>query len=344
MSLLFSAASLGNLHLRNRIFMSPMCMYSCFERDGRAGIFHLAHYGARALGGVGAILVEASAVSPEGRISPEDLGIWDDFHLDGLQSIAAAIHEGGAAAGIQLAHAGRKSRAGGELLGPSPLAFDKNHAVPTQARARDIERICAAFAAAAARAVQAGFDFIEVHAAHGYFLSSFLSPLTNRRSDDYGRDRSLILEQVLAAIRESVAPDFPITLRISAEDWAEGGNRAGDLGEMLAGGILDRYGIQAVHVSSGGLVPAAVPSFPGYQVPAAEVVRELTGARVIAGGLLSQPEHAESIIAEGRADFVFLGRELLRNPFWPLAAAARLGVPDAVTWPKQYLRAKPGAT
>lgn len=318
--------------------MAPMCMYSCFPQDGMVDDFHVQHYGARAMGGVGLVICEATAIHPDGRISPEDAGLWEDRHIDAYARVVRAIHRGGAKAAIQLAHAGRKSQAAEKPIAPSPIAFNKSYKTPKKMNAFDIDMAARDFGAAAARALEAGFDAIEVHGAHGYLINEFLSPLTNHRKDEYGRDRLLFLDQVLTQIRSRIPSSMPLILRVSAEDWEEGGNSAESLAQALAGGILDRHGVSTVHVSTGGVVDAPVLVYPGYQIPAAETMSRILKTRVIGGGLIDSPEMAESIVQDGRADFVFLGRALLRDPHWVLRAAAVLK--HDLQWPRQYQRAK----
>ncbi|KGE71273.1 oxidoreductase [Spirochaeta lutea] len=338
MPTLFEPVSLGTMKLRNRVIMAPMCMYSCPEKDGKAGDFHVMHYAARSYGGVGLVLLEATGVHPQGRISEEDLGLWQEDQIPGLQRVVRAIHAGGAKAGIQLGHAGRKSRATPDPVAPSALAFNASYPQPRELSPGEIEQIAGDFGSAARRAVEAGFDCVEIHGAHGYLISEFLSPLCNRRHDDYGRDRLLFLERVLDNVRRSVPEGFPLILRISAEDYAPGGNNPETLGELLGQGILDRYGISALHVSSGGVVDSSIQPYPGYQIPMAETIQECTGAPVIAGGLIQSPEHAESIVAQGRGEFIFLGRALLRDPHWCLRAAHELGA--EIPWPTPYRRGR----
>ncbi|MCL2558720.1 MAG: NADH:flavin oxidoreductase/NADH oxidase [Treponema sp.] len=345
MSKLFESFSLKNLTIRNRIVMPPMCMYEATE--GFASDFHVMHYGARALGGAGLVIVEATGVVECGRITDNCLGIYDDAQIPGLARIAAAIKANGAAPAIQLGHAGRKCVAQvPEVFAPSALPFDpKDPAckIPRAMSGADIEAVVEAFKNGARRAAQAGFEMIEIHGAHGYLLSSFLSPLANKRDDEYGscmgnhgtENRSRIVGRVLAAAREAFPG--PICLRVSAEDYAPEGNRPADIAEML--NLIKAQGIDIVNVSSGGVSPAAPRAYPGYQVKFAEIIREATGLPVMAGGLLSAPEHMEEIIANERADMVYVGRELLRNPHFPLLAASRLGAD--FPWPKQYERARP---
>jgi len=314
-------------------------MYSA--TGGVASDFHVMHYGARALGGVGLIIVEATGVAECGRITDNCLGIYDDSHVPGLSRISAAIKAHGAVAAIQLGHAGRKCMAHvPEVIAPSPIVFDSgdaNYHVPRMMERADIDAVVEAFRNAARRAAQAGFEMVEVHGAHGYLLSSFLSPVSNQRDDEYGgsaENRARIVGRVLQAVREVF--HGPVCLRVSAEDYLPQGNRPADVAAMI--NIVKAQGIDILDVSSGGVSPVPVPTHPGYQVKCAEIVREKTGLPVIAGGLLTSPQHMEEIVANERADMVFAGRELLRNPHFPLWAAKELGV--EYTWPKQYERAR----
>lgn len=344
-STLFSPLTLRDRTLRSRIVMSPMCQYSAGD-DGRATDWHLTHLGARAAGGVGLIVVEATAVEARGRISPGDLGLWNDEQIDPLARIAAFVHSQGAAIGIQLAHAGRKAGTdlpwrGGKPLGwsivaPSAVPFADGYPTPHALTAGEIDDVVAAFAAAARRAAAAGFDVIEIHAAHGYLLHSFLSPLGNQRTDDYGGsldNRARLLRRVVAAVRAEWAG--PLFVRVSATDWRDDGWTLPDTVELARWLRLD--GVDLIDCSSGGIVPGVrIPVGPGYQVHLAEAVRAEAGIASGAVGLITTPEQANAIITAGQADVVLLGRELLRNPYWPLHAAAALGVSAPV--PVQYER------
>ena len=351
---LFSPLQLRSVVFPNRIGVSPMCEYSSL--DGFANEWHIVHLGARAQGGVGLIIIEASAVTPEGRISIGDLGIWKDAHIEKLAQIVRFIHSQGARIGIQLAHAGRKGSMtvpfGGERLltpeegrwepvAPSAIPFSPTYAVPKALDVAEIAGLIAAFADAARRADAAGFDFVEIHAAHGYLLHEFMSPLANQRTDLYGgsfENRIRLVLEVADAVR-AVWPDhLPLFTRISATDWAEGGwgpDEAVELARQLGG-----HGVDLVDVSSGGQVPhAKIPVGPGFQVPFAERIRKETGVPTAAVGLITQPVQANDIIQRGRADIVVLAREMLRDPYWAIHAAAALG--ETVSWPVQYLRAAP---
>ena len=352
---LFSPFQLRSVEFSNRIGVSPMCQYS--SQDGFATDWHLVHLGSRAQGGAGLVMLEAAAVTPEGRISPGDLGIWKDEHIPALRRIAEFVHSQGARAGMQLAHAGRKASTaspwdghglvlpadgGWQPVAPSAIAFaPADYALPTALDHAGIAAAIEAFRNAARRALEAGFDFVEIHAAHGYLLHEFLSPLSNLRTDQYGGsfdNRARLLLEVVDAVR-SVWPDrLPLFVRISATDWAEGGWNP-DQSVALARLLRDR-GVDLVDCSSGGNVAdAKIPLAPGYQVGFAARIRREAGIATAAVGLITEPAQANDLIAEGEADFVFLARAELRDPYWPLHAAAALG--ETVSWPKQYLRAAP---
>ena len=334
-SYLFAPADIRGVSFRNRVAMSPMCMYSCFAKDGKATPWHVAHYASRAVGGVGLVLTEATAVAPEGRISDEDLGIWSDEHIDGLRDVAAACRDAGAKVGIQLAHAGRKSQAVGRALAPSAVPFADGYRTPVAMSEADVAAAVAAFREGAARAKRAGFDVVEIHAAHGYLLNEFLSPLANRRDDRYGGGREgrfRMLGETIQSVRE--AWDGPLFLRLSLDEYAEGGNAMEDF--VWYARRAKALGVDLIDCSTGGVVPARVDAYPGYQVPYAERIRREADIAVGAVGLIAEPEFAEHLVRAGRADFVFLGRELLRNPYWPLHAAKALRAEAPV--PKQYAR------
>ena len=340
MSILFDEISIKNMTVKNRIVMPPMCMY-CAGEDGKVTPWHMLHYATRAVGGAGLIIVEATGVCPEGRISSKDLGLWNDEQTEGMKQLVDAVHANGAKIAVQLNHAGRKCTAEGmRVEAPSPIAFDSGSAVPHEMTAEDIDTTVEEFRLAAARAEQAGFDMIEVHAAHGYLLSEFLSPLTNTRTDQYGGsagNRVKIVGRVIDAVKTVWPQDKPICIRVSAEDYQEGGNKAEDLAEMLC--MIKDKGIDIIDVSTGGVVPAVPNAVKGYQIPHAEKIKKATGLPVIGGGLVTEAGEADDIISSGRTDMVYVGRELLRNPYWPLQASVEL---DAeVKWPSQYERARP---
>ncbi|MET3574829.1 NADPH dehydrogenase NamA [Bhargavaea ullalensis] len=335
MATLFEPIKFGEVTLRNRIAMAPMCMYSCPEGDGRVQDWHLVHYPSRAVGGAGLIILEATAVQPEGRISNEDLGIWEDGQTEGLGRLTGLIKQHGAAAGIQLAHAGRKSETDGDIFAPSPIAFSDRYKEPKEMSAEDIRATVEAFREAARRAKEAGFDVIELHGAHGYLINEFLSPLSNRREDEYGgnaENRYRFLRETIDAVKE--VWDGPLFIRISASDWADGGMTPDDYVPMA--GWMKEQGVDLIDVSSGAVVPAAIESYPGYQVPFSETIRNGAGIATGAVGLINEPEHAEEIVRNGRADLVLLGRELLRDPYWPRRAADALGAD--IEAPVQYRR------
>jgi 2,4-dienoyl-CoA reductase-like NADH-dependent reductase (Old Yellow Enzyme family) len=354
-SVLFSPYHLRDVTLRNRIVVSPMCEYSATE--GLPDNWHLVHLGSRAVGGAGLVFAEATAVLPEGRISPQDTGIWSDAHVEAWQPITAFIAEQGAASAIQLAHAGFKAstyrpwdpRRGGvpdeeggwTPVGPGTTPFEPSYRLPRALDEAGIEEIVAAFASAAVRARQAGFDVVEVHLAHGYLLHEFLSPLTNHRTDGYGGELANRMRFPLAvarAVRAAVGENTPVLARISATDWVDGGWSVKD--SVVLARELAAAGVDLVDCSSGGAVPdASIPAGPGYQVALAEQVRAEAAVPTGAVGLITKPEQAERILTDGQADLVFLGRELMRDPYWPHRAAAALGAPAA--WPAQYLRAAP---
>jgi 2,4-dienoyl-CoA reductase-like NADH-dependent reductase (Old Yellow Enzyme family) len=331
-----------------------MCQYS--SEDGFANDWHLVHLGARAQGGAGLVMLEASAVVPEGRISIVDLGIWKDEHVPGLERIVKFLHSQGARAGIQLAHAGRKgsrsSPFGTERLllpeeggwvvdAPSAVAFSPTYGVPKAMDAEGIAALVKSFAAAARRALKAGFDLVEIHAAHGYLLHEFLSPLSNKRTDEYGgsfENRVRFLLEVVEAVRAVWPQELPLFVRISATDWVEGGWTADESVELAK--LLKARGVDLVDCSSGGVVgDAKIPVGPGYQVPLAARVRKEAGVATAAVGMITEAAQADAIIANGEADLVMLAREMLRDPYWALHAGAALG--ETVSWPKQYLRAAP---
>jgi 2,4-dienoyl-CoA reductase-like NADH-dependent reductase (Old Yellow Enzyme family) len=351
---LFSPFQLRSVSFANRIGVSPMCQYSA--RDGFATDWHLVHLGSRAQGGVGLVTVEASAVLPEGRISSGDLGIWDDAHIPALERIVQFIHSQGVRAGIQLAHAGRKgsmaipfagerllspAEGGWQPVAPSALAFAPDYAVPQPLDQAGISIIIDAFVLAARRALKAGFDMVEIHAAHGYLLHQFLSPLANQRIDASGgsfQNRARLLLAVADAVRAAWPAHLPLFVRISATDWAEGGWSIDESVQLAH--LLRERGVDLIDVSSGGLVPnAQIPSGPGFQVVFAARIHREAGIPTAAVGLITDPVQANAIVAQGEADLVLLGRELLRNPYWPLRAAAALG--ESASWPEQYLRAAP---
>jgi NADH:flavin oxidoreductases, Old Yellow Enzyme family len=355
--MLFTPLRLRGLELANRIVMSPMCQYSAV--DGVPTAWHRTHLVSRAVGGVGAVVVEASAVAPEGRISPADSGLWNEAQMQAWASIAAEIRTHGAAVGIQLAHAGRKAStaapwdggaampatAGGwQPLAPSALPFNPADPAPQALDAAQIDTVVDQFVSSAGLALRADFDFLELHMAHGYLLHSFMSPLANHREDAYGgslENRMRLPLRVFSAVRDAWPDDRPILVRISATDWAPGG---WDLEQSIAlSRALRERGADLVDCSSGGLVPdARIQAGPGYQVAFAAAVRQAAGIPTAAVGLITEPAQAEQIVRSGQADLVMLARGLLRDPYWALRAGSELRTDGR--WPQQYLRARPSST
>lgn len=357
MAHLFEPLKLRDVVLTHRIGIPPMCQYSA--KDGMAADWHFVHYGSRAVGGAALMIVEATAVVPEGRISPGDLGLWDDGQIEPLAKIARFSEEHGCVAALQLAHAGRKGSAGlgwqaqrtleaGEggwqVVAPSPVSFGDGYAVPAELDHDGIGKVIAGFAASARRAREAGFKTVEIHAAHGYLLHQFLSPLSNRRTDDYGgsfENRTRLVREVTAAIRAEWPERLPLLIRLSATDWVEGGWTADETVELCR--ILKGLGVDLIDVSTAGLVPyAKIPVGPGFQTEFAQRIRCEAGIPTAAVGLITEPVQADHIVRTGQADMVLVGREILRNPYWPLQAAAVLK--KEAGWPKQYLRAAPAVS
>jgi 2,4-dienoyl-CoA reductase-like NADH-dependent reductase (Old Yellow Enzyme family) len=346
---LFEPLQIKSVTLRNRIGVSPMCMYS--YTDGFSNDWQLTHLAARAAGGAGLIIAEATAIEPRGRISPQDAGLWADAHIEPLLRVTRAIKENGAVPGIQIAHAGRKagspppwehnadSLAAWQGVAPSPVAFNSQFPVPHSLSVEEIRSLQASFRDAAGRALAAGFEWLELHAAHGYLLHSFYSPLSNQRSDEYGgsfENRIRFLLETVRAVCGVWPENLPLTVRISGTDWAEGGWSVADSVELAH--RLKVEGVDLVDCSSGGAVAGVrIPAGPGYQVPISEAVRSGANVPTAAVGLITAPEQADEIIRNGRADLVLLGREMLRNPHWALHAARVLQQPAPV--PAQYLRA-----
>ena len=356
MAALFEPLTVRSLTLRNRIWVAPMCQYSVFAEDGVPTPWHLVHLGALATGGSALVISEATAVTAAGRISPRDTGIWTDRQRDAWKPIVDFIHSQGAAAGIQLAHAGRKgstypawgseqrgtvptAEGGWTAVAPSAVSFP-GYDEPEALDASGIDEIVEAFRAAAVRAVDAGFDLLEIHAAHGYLLHQFLSPLSNERVDEYGgplENRARLLLRTVGAIREAIGDEVPLLVRFSATDWTAGGWDQEQTATVA--GWARSAGADFFDISSGGNVAATIPLSPGYQVPFAEYVRSTADVHTSAVGLITDPHQAEEIVASGKADVVMLARELLRDPHWPLRAAHELGV-EVDYWPGQYLRAR----
>ncbi|QQL48599.1 NADPH dehydrogenase NamA [Mucilaginibacter ginkgonis] len=354
MSQLFSPLQIKNLQLKNRLVVSPMCEYS--SEDGFATDWHLVHLGSRAVGGAALVLTEAIAVSPEGRISYADLGIYKDEHIEKLKQIVDFVHEQGAYIGTQLAHAGRKGSThkpwdggkqipsdqpnGWKTVGPSAIPFTPEQEPPLELDITGIDKVIADFKAAALRSHEAGFDVIELHAAHGYLINQFLSPLSNQRADNYGgsfENRIRLLIEIIDAIKEVWPEDKTIFVRISATEWTDGGWTDDDSVSLAK--VLNERGVDLIDCSTGGNVAGAkIPLSPGYQVQFAEKVKQEAGILTGAVGLITESNQAEEIIRSGRADLIFMARELLRDPYFPLRAAHELGT--ETQWPKQYERAQ----
>lgn len=352
MSILFSPFRVRSVEFRNRVVMSPMCQYSA--ADGFANDWHLVHLGSRAVGGAGLVIAEATAVTPEGRISPQDMGLWDDGQIAPLKRITEFITAQGAVPGIQLAHAGRKacisqpwngdrfllpSEDGWQVVGPCAEPFTESMGKPEALTTQGILDIVIAFGDAAGRALQAGFKVVEIHGAHGYLIHEFLSPVCNKRTDEYGgcfENRTRFLMEVIASVRNHWPEYLPLFLRISASDWTEEGWSVEDSVRLAP--LVQKAGVDLIDCSSGGIAAGIkIPAKPGYQIPFAEAVRK-TGVPTGAVGIISTPQQAEEILEKGQADLVFMARELLRNPYFPLTAAQELG--DDISWPVQYERAK----
>lgn len=354
MSALFSPLQIRDVRFKNRIAVSPMCEYSAI--DGFANDWHLVHLGSRAVGGAGLIITEATAVLPEGRISPEDLGIWRDEHIAPLKRMVDFLHAQGSVAGIQLAHAGRKASSyapwkpqgqvpvtegGWHTVAPSAIPYYETDHTPHALNTEEIATVVKAFADAAKRALQAGFKVIEIHGAHGYLIHQFLSPLANKRTDEYGRsfeNRIRLLKEIIVAVRAVWPETLPLLVRISATDWVSEGWNVQD--SIALARAIAPLGVDLMDCSSGAIIPnVKIPVGPMYQTPLAEAVKKESGMKTGAVGMINTAEEAESIIASGKADLVLMAREMLRDPYFPLHAAGKLGV--NLKWPDQYERAKP---
>jgi 2,4-dienoyl-CoA reductase-like NADH-dependent reductase (Old Yellow Enzyme family) len=353
MSKLFSSLTLKDVTFKNRFVVSPMCQYSSV--DGFAGDWHLVHLGSRAIGGAGLVMQEATSVSPEGRISPGDLGLWKDEHIEKLKSIVSFIHEHGAMAGIQLAHAGRKGgcqvpwdggkqislkEGGWKTVAPSPIAFYEGDNPPEALTPEGIQKVIRDFTAAARRALTIGYRVIELHAAHGYLIHEFLSPLSNKRTDTYGgsfENRIRFLLELIQGVKSVWPQSLPLFVRLSVTDWAEDGWNPDESVKLAT--VLKTKGVDLMDCSSGGLVSyAKIPVGPGYQVPLAERIKKETGILTGAVGLITSADQAEDILMTEKADLIFMARESLRQPYFPLHAARQFG--DEIEWPMQYVRAK----
>lgn len=355
---LFSPLTIRGITLRNRILVSPMCMYS--SEDGFANDWHLVHLGSRAVGGAGLVFTEATAVEARGRISPQDLGIWDDHHIEMLARIVSFIKEQGSVAGIQLAHAGRKASVGrpwdggklvteaqggwpSEVIGPSPIPFDAGYVTPHELTVAEIHEVTQAFVKGAQRSIQAGFEVLELHGAHGYLLNEFLSPASNQRSDEYGgslENRARFLLETVRGIREVIPAEIPLFVRLSATDWLPEDQPRWTLDDSVElAKLLAEAGVDLIDCSSSGVSPLQqIKVGPGYQVPFAEHIKRDAPILTAAVGLIYEPEQADTIIRKGQADLIAMARELLRDPYWPLHAAKSLG--HDIEWPDQYARAK----
>jgi 2,4-dienoyl-CoA reductase-like NADH-dependent reductase (Old Yellow Enzyme family) len=353
MAKLFTPITIKSVRIKNRIVVSPMCEYSSV--DGFANEWHMVHLGSRAVGGAGLVITEATAVSPEGRISPDDLGIWKNAHLDKLKNIVSFIHKHGSVAGIQLAHAGRKASSpspwkgsnqlskengGWQPVAPSAIPFRDEDIIPEALTAEGIKKVVEDFKAAAQRALSAGFKLVEIHGAHGYLIHEFLSPLSNQRTDEYGgsfENRIRLLTEITEAIQSVWPKELPLFVRISATDWAPGGWNENEAVQLAT--VLKNRGVDLIDCSSGGLVPGVkIPVGPGYQVQFAEKIKKEAGILTGAVGMITGAEQAEAILTKGEADLIIIARELLRDPYFPLHAAHQLGAD--IEWPVQYLRAK----
>lgn len=349
---LFSPLEIKSVTLRNRIVVSPMCQYSSV--DGFATDWHLVHLGSRAVGGAGLIFSEAMAISPEGRISPDDLGIWKDEHIEKIKQITSFLKAQGSVPGIQLAHAGRKASAyapwkgsgqvtegSWQTVAPSAVGFSAKDHPPVALDSDGINKVIEDFGKAAVRALEAGFEVVEIHAAHGYLVHQFLSPLSNLRTDEYGgsfENRIRLLLEIIERVQQEWPTKLPLLVRISATDWADGGWNEEDSVRLAA--ILKEKGVDAIDVSTGGLIPGVkIPLGPSYQLPFAARIKAETGILTGTVGLITEVDQADTILDKREADLIFMARELLRNPYFPLTAAKELGVDHA--WPSQYERAKP---
>lgn len=353
MSKLFQSFTLRSLDIKNRIWVSPMCQYSCEE--GYPNDWHFVHLGSRAVGGAGLVMMEATAVTPNGRISPSDCGIWSDQHIPHYKKIADFIKKQNSVAAIQIAHAGRKastqvpwvgsrpvpeSEGGWISVAPSPIPFKKTWPVPHELTPQELKQVVLDFEKATLRCLEAGFQAVEIHMAHGYLLHEFLSPLSNSRTDDFGgslENRMRLPLQVAVSVRKAWPSTLPVFVRISATDWVENGWDVKQ--SILFSAKLKEIGIDLIDCSSGGLSPdAKIPVEPNYQVPFSHTIRNEVGINTAAVGLISDPHQAEGILKEDQADAIFLARQLLRDPYWPLHAAKALG--HTLQWPKQYARAQ----
>jgi len=336
---LFEKFKIKNLELKNRFVMPPMCMYSA-EEDGIVTPWHITHYTTRAVGGTGLIIVEATAVEPSGRISPNDLGIWSDEHVEGLKKIVDSVHSAGAKIGLQLAHAGRKSESlKNEIYAPSPLKYSNDYRTPKEMTLEDIDRVKSAFREGARRAKEAGFDIIEIHGAHGYLINEFISPLTNKRNDKYGgslENRGRFLKEILQEVNKEWPEEKPKGVRVSSLEYSDEGNSVEDIAEILKS--VKDLDVNLVNVSSGGVINTDINAYPGYQIEPARIIRELSNIPVLAGGLITHWKMAEEIVNNERGDLVYMGRKLLRHPYYPINVADKLN--KDIPWPEQYERGR----
>jgi NADPH2 dehydrogenase len=336
---IFSEFKVKDMLLKNRVVMAPMCMYSS-DDNGKVKPFHHFHYGTRAVGGAALIMLEATAIEKRGRISDQDLGLWSDDQVEEMRKLVDHIHSEGARVGVQLAHAGRKSTTGEDIISASPLIFSLKYEKPREMTSEDIETVIESFGQAARRAYEAGFDIVEIHGAHGYLINQFLSPLSNQRSDKYGggvENRARLLTKVIKRVRESWPEEKPLCLRVSGYEYNALGNLPEDVSFII--NIVKDYELDLINVSSGGIIDTPVESYPGYQIAYGTTIKNLTRLPVMVGGLLEHHHMANEIIRNNRGDLIYLGRELLRNPYWVLQSARKLENDDVV-WPKQYERAK----
>jgi NADPH2 dehydrogenase len=337
MTNLFTPLKVKDITLKNRIVMPPMCMYSAMD-NGMATDFHVIHYASRAIGQLGLIIVEATAIEPDGRITNADLGIWDDEHVKGLKWITKQIHANGAVAALQINHAGRKSKAAMDKKAPSAIAFG-TYETPHALTIDEINDLLEKYRQAARRANEANFDILEIHAAHGYLINAFVSPLSNQRTDQYGGstiNRARFLHQVIEAVRQEWPDDKPICLRISAEEYVKEGLHPQEWADIIKGiphGFLD-----IIHVSSGGNAIATIDDYPGYQLMFAKKIKKETNLFVIAGGLIEDPVMANGVLEANEADLIYFGRLSLRDPYFPLKFASRMR--QEIEWPEPYIRGK----
>lgn len=335
---IFEPYQIKDLTLKNRIVMAPMCMN--MATDGLATDWHVVHYSTRAIGGVGLIILEATAVSKEGRITPKDLGIWSDEQIPGLAKIVDSVHAHGGKIGIQLGHAGRKAGLNDEpSYAPSPIAFSDRYNTPIELSIKEVNRVINDFAEGARRAAMAGFDMIELHGAHGYLINQFMSPLSNKRTDAYGgslEHRAQFLKEIIDAVNKVWPKEKPIFLRVSADEYDDLGNSPHDIASII--NHVKHLGLHVIDVSSGGVVPKQIATYPGYQLTQSAIIKSHTELPTISGGLITEPHMVTELVCNNRTDLVYLGRELLRNPYWVLQASKTLDVD--YEWPVAYERSK----